>query len=79
MEDRIFFLISKFSQNRQNFKGEALWRNFERFKDLRNEIMHPRKQLDLHISISDTIKYHSTAIDIIKFVSNHVWGKPVQF
>lgn len=78
LEDKIFFLISKFSPTKHNFKGDTLWQNFEKFKDLRNKIMHPRKQLDVRVSVEEATKYHATAIDVIKFVSHHVWGKPVQ-
>ena len=78
LEDKIFFLISKFSTVRPIFKGDTLWQNFERFKDLRNKIMHPRKQLHIRITIDEAYKYHLTAKEIIKFVSKNVWGKPVQ-
>jgi len=78
LEDKIFFLISKFSPTKHSFKGDTLWQNFERFRDLRNKIMHPRKQTDLQISVDEAIEHHRTAKNIIKFVSDHVWGRPVQ-
>jgi len=78
LEDKIFFLIAKFSVKKDNFKGDTLWQNFEKFKDVRNKIMHPRKEIDLQVTIESAKKYLANAKDIIKFVSNHVWGKPVE-
>ncbi len=80
LEEKIFFLIAKFSKKKKKkFKGDTLWQEFQKFRTIRNEIMHPRKRIELRLTINDTKKYLQTAKDIIKFVSNHVWGKSVDF
>jgi hypothetical protein len=77
LEEKIFFLIAKFSKKKKQFKGGKLWQDFEKFKTIRNKIMHPRKGIEFKIEINDTKKNLQIAKDIIKFVSTHVWGKPV--
>lgn len=78
LEDKIFFLIAKFSDKKSNFRGDTLWQDFEKFKDIRNNIMHPRKEFVLSIRIEDAKKFINTAQGIIKFVSSKVWGKEVE-
>ena len=79
LENKIFFLIAKFSPGEKNLRGDSLWQNFERFKSVRNKLVHPRRETDLTTSISDAENYLENAKEIIKFVSKRVWGKSIEF
>jgi hypothetical protein len=77
VEEKIFFLIRKFSKSDTDYKGGALWQGFQQLKDVRNRIAHPRTDDTLELSLGDVGKHLKTSEDVIKFISTQVWGKPV--
>lgn len=78
LEEKIFFLLAKFGKTAQLSKGDKLWQNFEKLKDLRNDIMHPRKYMDLKLDMVIAKHGLTTSKEIISFVSTHVSGKPIE-
>jgi len=80
LEDKIFFLISKFSDiDDKNFKGKTLWQNFHDFKELRDRILHPRVDKEIEIDIKKVKTHIETSKKIIQLVSEYLWGKKVEF
>ncbi len=78
LEEKIFFLIAKFSRT-SNLRGETLWQEFEEFKDKRNKIAHPRRDNEITISHSETNRYLEVAKEIINLISVNVWKKKIDF
>ena len=80
LEDKIFFLIAKFSsRGAHNIRGQSLWQNFEEFKDVRNGLMHPRRDTEISLSVEMIRAYIQTTKAIIQLVSEHIWDKKVDF
>lgn len=80
LEDKIFFLISKFSSKKESdLKGKSLWQNFQEFKTLRDNILHPRTDKEIDIDINAAKKHLDTSKSIIQLISAHLWGKKVEF
>ncbi len=79
LSDKIFFLIHKFNPNQKSFKGDELWQDFDKLKDIRNKIAHPRKADLLNIDIDQTKESIETSKKIINFISIKVWKKPLDF
>lgn len=78
LEEKIFFLIAKFSQA-NNLRGDLLWQTFERFKDKRNKITHPRRSDELTLDVTETKVFFNSAKDIINLISQNVWRKKIDF
>lgn len=52
LEEKIFFLIAKFSKKKKKkFKGDTLWQEFQKFRTIRNEIMHLGKELNYDLQL----------------------------
>lgn len=79
LEDKIFFLIAKFGKMDDDFKGEKLWQEFEKFRKDRNYIVHPRRSSDFTFDIEKARHYLSVSKDIISLISKHVWKKRIEF
>ncbi len=77
IEEKIFFLLAKFGKGAELDKGDKLWQDFEKLKELRNNLMHPRRNLELPIDIAITKQCLETAKSVILFVAHHVWGKKI--
>jgi hypothetical protein len=78
LDEKIFFLIRKFSKTTDEYKGTSLWQEFQRLKEVRNKLAHPRKDDEIELSIDEVRKHIITSEDVIKFISTRVWGKPVE-
>jgi hypothetical protein len=78
LEEKIFFLIRKFSKKDEDYKGSSLWQDFQLLKEVRNKIAHPRKEDHLELNLEDVAKHINTAEEIIGFVSTRVWGRPAR-
>lgn len=78
LEEKIFFLLAKFGGKAKLSKGDKLWQDFEKLKELRNAIMHPRKYVELELTVPLARQGHETSKNIILFVSEHVRGKPIE-
>jgi len=80
LEDKIFFLIAKFSsQGGHNIRGESLWQDFQRFKDDRDALMHPRWDRGISLDIEKVRSHIETSKRVIQLVSKHIWNKGVDF
>ena len=80
LEDKIFFLIAKFSSKKErDLKEKSLWQDFQEFKTLRDNILHPRTDKDIEININTVRKHLETSKCIIEVISEHLWGKKVEF
>lgn len=78
LEEKIFFLIAKFSQAK-NLRGDSLWQTFEKFKDKRNKITHPRRNDEVTLDINETKDFFNVAREIIDLISKNVWKKSIDF
>jgi len=80
LEDKILFLIAKFSKkDRKNIKGERLWQKFQEFKDVRDLIVHPRRSKSVKLDKEKVEGFIETSREIIDLISQKVWGKKVVF
>jgi len=79
LDEKILFLITKFGNLNKPYKGEALWQNFEDLRDTRNKILHPRRNIELELTVKKAYKYLETSKNIIQFVSTNVWHKKISF
>jgi len=80
LEDKIFFLISKFSSKKdKDLKGKSLWQDFQEFKILRDNILHPRTDKEIEININKVKKHIDTSKCIIELISEYLWGKKIEF
>lgn len=80
LEDKIFFLIAKFSQQSNlNIKGDSLWQRFEDFKETRDALIHPRRDREICLSIRHVEHFIETSKALILLISNHVWGREISF
>jgi len=79
IDEKILFLIAKFSNLNKPYKGETLWQNFEDLWDTRNKILHPRRSTELKLTIEKAYKYLEISKNIIQFVSINVWHKEISF
>jgi len=79
VDEKILFLIAKFSNLNKPYKGETLWQKFEDLWDTRNKILHPRRSTELKLTIEKAYKYLEISKNIIQFVSTNVWHKEISF
>jgi hypothetical protein len=78
--DKILFLIAKFSGNEvKNIKGKTLWQRFELFKNARDGLVHPRRNIDVSLDADTVESFIDTAKEIIQLVSRNVWKEEVVF
>lgn len=76
LENKIFFILEKLgSRNTKNLKGGSLWQRFKKFKDVRDSLVHPRKQNRYDIQVNDVKDYIETAKQLIREVSKRIWKK----
>jgi len=79
LEEKILFLITKFGNLNEPYKGGNLWQKFENLQDTRNKILHPRRDRELKLTIGKVNEYLETSKNIIQFVSKNVWHKEISF
>lgn len=80
LEDKIFFLIAKFSENdTNNIKGDRLWQKFQDFKDVRDLLVHPRRSRPVNLDKEKVEIFINTSREIIDLISQKVWGKKISF
>lgn len=78
LESKIMFLVARFSTDNVD-KGSNLWQRFEKAKDIRDRLTHPRKDSTPAPLPEDAQVALEVAKDIIQLVSQKVWGTKVQF
>ncbi len=78
LEYKIMFLVARFSGDAVD-KGSTLWQRFQKMKDIRDSITHPRKDAT-HVPLpTDAEEAIAVSKDIILLVSQKVWKKKIQF
>jgi hypothetical protein len=78
LEYKIMFLVARFSGDAVD-KGSTLWQRFQKMKDVRDSLTHPRKDA-AHVPLpTDAEEAIAVSRDIIQLVSQKVWRKKVQF
>lgn len=78
LEYKIMFLVARFSKDAVD-KGSTLWQRFQKMKEIRDSLTHPRKDatnVPLPVDAEEAI---AISKDIIQLVSHRVWKKRVQF
>lgn len=79
LEGKILFLITKFGNLNKPYKGDPVWQNFEDLRDTRNKILHPKRDIELELTVQKAYKYLEISKKIIQFVSKNVWKKRISF
>jgi hypothetical protein len=79
LEDKILFLIAKFSGSPKLDKGKGLWQKFDQSKDIRDKLSHPRKDSTPILCADDAKTSLDVAKEIIQLVSAKVWRIRVDF
>lgn len=79
LEDKIFFLMAKFSKSPKSNRGDSLWQGFQRFKLARDNLVHPRRGSEQNVSVPEIKQYIQTAKQVIQLLSEQVWKKPIEF
>ena len=77
LEDKILFLVTKFGNLDKSYKGDLLWQNFKNLRDTRNKISHPRRNIELELTVQKANEYLEISKNIIQFVSKNVWKKTI--
>ncbi len=78
LEYKIMFLVARFSKDTVD-KGSTLWQRFQKMKEVRDLLTHPRKDVIQVPSPVEAEEAIGVAKEIIQLVSQKVWGKKVQF
>jgi hypothetical protein len=78
LEYKIMFLVARFSKDTVD-KGSTLWQRFQKMKDIRDSLTHPRKDITQITSPKDAQEAISVSKEIIELVSQKVWKKKVKF
>ena len=80
LENKIFFLLSKMgSHDATNLKGGALWQRFKSFKDVRDTLVHPRRDKEIALQTQDVRDYIETAQELIQVISERIWKTRLDF
>lgn len=79
LEDKILFLIAKFGKSRSVDKGTHIWQRFEKMKDKRNALSHPKRNREIVLILKDAQEAIDIAKDVITLVSKEVWKKPIRW
>ena len=70
LEHKIFFLLAKCQgKDRKSVKGKSLWDDFLAFKNIRNNLVHPRKNKDTDITVENVENFMETAKQVISLIS----------
>lgn len=76
LEDKILFLLARFSGDSMD-KGSTLWQRFDKAKEVRDRLTHPKKDISPAPSPSDARRTMEVALEVVQLVSEKVWGKSV--
>ena len=80
IENKIFFLLSKLgAKDATKLKGGTLWQRFEVFKDIRDGLVHPRRDKEINLNPHDIENYIETAQELIQLISVQIWKKNIEF
>ena|SRR3989339_300743 len=80
LENKIFFLLSKLgSKNATKLKGETLWGRFQALKEVRDRLVHPRRDRQQDLIPEDVRNHIETAKELIQEISQRIWKKKIDF
>jgi len=80
LEEKIFFIIARTRyENKEKFKGNILWNNFQDFKETRDGLIHPRGDQDVELTMEKVSHFIQTSKDIINVISKNLFGKEAEF
>ena len=80
LENKILFLMAKMgSKDVTTIKGQKLWQRFMSFKEIRNGLVHPRRDTDKELTATIVCECIDTAQDIIQVLSEKIWKKKLEF
>jgi hypothetical protein len=79
LENKIFFLLSRMGSKKTELKGEILWVRFQKFKEVRDSLVHPRKSRQPDLQPDDVRNHIETAKELIQEISKRIWRKPLAF
>jgi hypothetical protein len=79
LEDKILFLIAKFGRSKILNKGTHIWQRFEKMKNNRNALSHPKRNREIDLNLKDAKEAIEVAKSLISLVSREVWKKPVKW
>lgn len=79
LEDKILFLIARFGKSKAVDKGTYIWQQFEKMKDKRNALSHPKRSRKIELTLKDAQEAIEVAKSVITLVSREVWRKPVKW
>ncbi len=79
LEDKILFLIAKFGKSKTVDKGTHIWQRFQKIKDKRNALSHPKRNRVINLTLKDAQEAMEVARSVISLVSQEVWQKPVKW
>jgi len=79
LEDKILFLIAKFGKSGAINKGTYIWQQFEKMKEKRNALTHPKRSREIILTLKDAQEAIETTKKVITLVSKEVWRKPVKW
>jgi hypothetical protein len=77
LEDKVLFLLAKFGKSRTVDRGTHIWQRFEKIKDKRNALSHPRRTKIIELTLKDAQEAIEVAKSVISLVSKEVWKKSV--
>ena len=56
-----------------------MWQKFEKFKDVRDSLVHPRRDKVVNLTKEKVEEFIETSKHTIQLISKNVWKKEVSF
>ena len=81
IDEKIYFLVSKFGTGVESSgleKGDRIWQSFEDFRKARNSVVHPR-DTESDITVVQVEAFIATAKDVIRILGKQIWNKTIKF
>lgn len=79
LDDKILFLIARFGGSKSVDKGAHIWQRFEKMKEKRNSLSHPRSNKEVELTLEDAQEAINVSKEIMQLVSKKVWGKSIKW
>lgn len=76
LEEKILFLLAKSGKNiGGNPKGTTLWQNLEKSGQLRDQLVHLKRENDIELSSDVVSQVLETSREIIRILAKAIWNK----
>jgi len=79
IEDKILFLLAKFGKSKTMHKGTHIWQRFQKVKEKRNALSHPKRNKDVKVTTADAKEALEVAKNVIALLSKEVWHKQIKW